>query len=304
MKLRVKCLAVGALMLAIFAGAPEARAQDWEAVQIETVELAPGLYLLYGRGGNIGVSVGPDGIFLVDDQYAPLTDKIVAAIRAISDGPIRFVLNTHWHGDHTGGNENLGEGGVLIVAHDNVRERMSVEQFIAGINMEVEASPEAALPVVTFSRDVTFHLNGDEIHAFHVEHAHTDGDAVVVFKNANVVHMGDTFWSGMYPFIDVSSGGSIDGMIEAANTALPLMDDETQVVPGHGRLSDKAGLEAFRDMLMRVRSAIAEQIDMGRSLDEIIAANPLELWDEEWGQSFINSETLIRHVYSDLAREK
>ena len=304
MKLRVKCLAVGVLMLAVFAATPEARAQDWEAVQIETVELAPGLYLLYGRGGNIGVSVGPDGVFLVDDQYAPLTDKIVAAIRAISDGPIRFVLNTHWHGDHTGGNENLGEGGVLIVAHDNVRERMSVDQFIAGINMEVEASPEVALPVVTFSRDVTFHLNGDEIHAFHVEHAHTDGDAVVVFKNANVVHMGDTFWSGMYPFIDVSSGGSIDGMIEAANTALPLMDDETQVVPGHGRLSDKAGLEAFRDMLMRVRSAIAEQMDMGWSLDEIIAANPLELWDEEWGQSFINSETLIRHVYSDLAREK
>jgi len=304
MKLRVKYLAVGVLMLALLAGAPEARAQDWEAVEIETVELTPGLYVLYGRGGNIGVSVGADGIFLVDDQYAPLTDKILTAIRAISDAPIRFVLNTHWHGDHTGGNENLGEGGVLVVAHDNVRERMSVEQFIAGINVEVEASPEAALPVVTFGRDVTFHLNGDEIHAFHVEHAHTDGDAVVVFKNANVVHMGDTFWGGIYPFIDVSSGGSIDGMIEAANVALPLMDDETQVIPGHGRLSDKAGLVAFRDMLMGVRAAIAEQIDMGRSLDEIIAANPLEPWDEEWGQSYIDSETLIRHVYSDWSPEK
>jgi cyclase len=307
MRMQARAIAaLAAVLVAAAVAAPSAQAQqqDWEAVQIGTTEVAPGVYMLTGRGGNIGLSVGDDGVFLIDDQYAPLTDKIVAAIRALSDGPIRFVLNTHWHGDHTGGNENLGEAGVLIVAHDNVRKRMSVEQFIEALDLHVEPSPQIALPVVTFGDDVTFHLNGDEIYSFHVEHAHTDGDAIVIFRRANVVHMGDTFWTGTYPFIDVSSGGSIDGMIAATDTVLTIVDDETHLIPGHGELSDKAGLQAFRDMLVGVRAAIAEQIALGRTVDEVVAASPTAPWDETWGHGYLNAETFTRHVYADLARER
>ncbi|MBT8487910.1 MAG: MBL fold metallo-hydrolase, partial [Gemmatimonadetes bacterium] len=182
-----------------------------ENVQIRTQQVADGVYMLMGQGGNIGVSVGDDGVFIIDDQFAPLTDKILAAIAAITDEPVRFVFNTHWHGDHTGGNENMGEAGALIVAHDNVRERMSTEQVLERIGRPVSttpASPAGALPVITFSEDVSFHINGGQLHAFHVSNAHTDGDAIVHFVSANVVHMGDTFFRDRFPFIDTASGGS------------------------------------------------------------------------------------------------
>ncbi len=182
-----------------------------EDVRIEVVDVGPGVKMLLGQGGNIGVAYGADGVFLIDDQFAPLTDRIVAAIREFADGKIRFVLNTHWHGDHTGGNENLGNAGVLIFAHDNVRRRMSVDQFIEAIDYRQPASPESALPVVTFSATTTFYLNGDELHVFHVPHAHTDGDVIVHFRNVNVVHMGDTFFNQRFPFIDVQTGGGIGG---------------------------------------------------------------------------------------------
>jgi glyoxylase-like metal-dependent hydrolase (beta-lactamase superfamily II) len=292
----------GALWAALLA-APSARAQDWEAVEIGTQELAPGVYMLSGRGGNIGVSAGEDGVFIIDDQYAPLTEKIVAAIRAVSDEPIRFVLNTHWHGDHTGGNENLGEAGALIVAHDNVRERMSVEQFIEAFDSRTPPSPEGALPVVTFSASVTFHLNGDELHVFHVEHAHTDGDAIIHFRKSNVVHMGDTYFARVYPFIDVSTGGTIDGMIAAADKVLSIVDDDTQIIPGHGELSNKTELREYRAMLAGVRDAVAAEIAKGKSEDEVVAADPTARWNEEWGQAWLNAETFTRIVYSDLVRK-
>jgi glyoxylase-like metal-dependent hydrolase (beta-lactamase superfamily II) len=259
--------------------------------------------MMIGSGGNLGVSAGEDGVFLIDDQYAPLTEKIVAAIRAVSDAPIRFVLNTHWHGDHTGGNENLGEAGALIVAHDNVRERMSVEQFIEAFDRRTPPSPEGALPVVTFSASVTFHLNGDELFVFHVEHAHTDGDAIIHFRKSNVVHMGDTYFSGGYPFIDVSSGGSIDGMIATADKVLSIVDDDTQIIPGHGEMSNKAKLKEYRAMLAGVRDAVAAQIAQGKSEDEVVAADPTERWDEVWGQAWMDPETFTRIVYSDLVRK-
>lgn len=284
--------------------APGARAQTAQDVQIQTLEAGPGVYMLIGQGGNIGVSAGEDGVFLVDDQFAPLTEKITAAIRAFSNAPIRFVLNTHWHQDHTGGNENLGAAGALIVAHDNVRKRMSVEQFLEAFDRRYPPSPKGALPVVTFSQAVTFHLNGDEIHAFHIAGAHTDGDAIIHFRNANVVHMGDTYFNGFYPFIDVSSGGSIDGMIKAAEMALGMIDDNTKIIPGHGALSNRAELKVYRDMLVGVRDAIAAEVAKGKGQDAVVAAKPTARFDAKWGGGFLNPEAFTRIVYSDLSRKR
>ncbi|KPK82348.1 MAG: MBL fold metallo-hydrolase [Gemmatimonas sp. SM23_52] len=303
MKLSVRvCLVALALSAAALAVVPRVHAQAMEDVQIETVEVAPGVYMLVGRGGNIGVSVGVDGVFLVDDQYAPLTEKIVAAIRAISDGPIRFVLNTHWHGDHVDGNENLAAAGVLILAHDNVRTRMSEEQYMEAFDRRVPPAPEGALPVVTFSEALTFHLNGDEIHISHLENAHTDGDVIVRFRAANVVHMGDIYFAGGYPFIDVSAGGCIDGMIAAVETVLELVDDDTRIIPGHGPLSNKAELQEYHDMLVGVRDAVAEQIATGKDRDAVIAAKPTAPFDQKWGGAFLDADRFTAIVYSDLAR--
>ena len=292
----------GVLLVLCAAAVAPARAQDWEAVEIETIDVAPGVHMLMGRGGNIGVSAGEHGIFLVDDQYAPLTDKIVAALRAISDAPIRFVINTHWHGDHTGGNENLGEIGALVVAHENVRKRMTVEQFIEAIGDTVPPAPEGALPVVTFTDAVTFHLNGDDIRVFHVEHAHTDGDAVIHFPGADVIHAGDVYFSETYPFIDVSSGGSIDGTIAAVDTILAIAGENTRIMPGHGRLSNRAELAAYGDMLRGARDAVAAAIRQGKTVDQVVAAKPTAKWDAQWGGGFIDPERFVRGLFSDLSR--
>jgi cyclase len=276
--------------------------QDFSQVSITTEKAADGVYMLAGRGGNIGVSVGPDGVFLIDDQYAPLTDKIKAALVVLSDKPVRFLLNTHWHGDHTGGNENLGKAGTLIVAHDNVRRRMSVEQFIEAFGQKVPPSAIEALPVVTFSETVTFHLNGDEIHAFHVPPAHTDGDAIIQFRKANVVHMGDCYFNGLYPFIDVSSGGSIEGVIGAADRVLAMIDAKTKVIPGHGPMSDREGLTRFRAMLVGVRDAIKPLVAAGKTLEQVKAAQPTKAFDEIWGKGFLKPEAFVEIVYKDLSR--
>jgi glyoxylase-like metal-dependent hydrolase (beta-lactamase superfamily II) len=305
MRLQLRVLAVLAVCsAATLIAVPGLRAQDWEHVQIETVDLGGGVYMLTGNGGNIGVAAGEDGVFLVDDQYAPLTDKIVAAVQAISDRPIGFVLNTHWHTDHTSGNENLRNAGALIVAHDNVRTRLSAPQYSEFFDRTVPPASTAALPSLTFSEAVTFHLNGGEIHAFHVEHAHTDGDAIVVFKNANVVHMGDTYFNGLYPYIDVSTGGSIDGTIAAVEKALALSDDETKVIPGHGPLADRAELLGYLEMLRGVRAAVAEAIAMGKDREAVIAARPTAKWDEEWGRVWLTPEQFTSIIYSDLSRER
>jgi glyoxylase-like metal-dependent hydrolase (beta-lactamase superfamily II) len=278
-------------------------AQDFDSVEITTEKLAEGVYMLIGAGGNIGISAGEDNVFLIDDQYAPLTDKIKAAVREISDKPIQFVINTHWHGDHTGGNEKLGDEGTVIVAHENVRKRLSTEQVIEFFERTVPPSPPSALPVITFTRDVTFHLNAHEMHVFHVEHAHTDGDIIIQFRNSNVIHMGDVFWSGYYPFIDVSAGGTIDGMIDALDLVLPMINEDTKVIPGHGPLSDKAGLQAFRAMLAGVRSQIAQQIEAGKTQEEVVASKATKEFDEDWGQGFLKPEQFVAIVYQDLARE-
>jgi cyclase len=296
--------APGAALLAaaVLAAAPAA-AQDWEEVEIETHRLGGGLAMLVGRGGNIGVSVGEDGAFLIDDQYAPLTEKVRAAVRELApDAPVRFVVNTHWHGDHTGGNENLGRAGAVIVAHENVRERMSAPQLIAALERRVPPSPAAALPVITFAESVTLHLNGHEIHVLHVGPAHTDGDAVVHFRDANVIHAGDVFFSGMYPFVDLSSGGSVEGVIAAAERILALCDDETRIIPGHGPLSGREELLAYRDMLRLVVSRVRAGIEAGRSEEEVVRSQPTETLDTRWGGGFLEPAAFVRIVYQSLGR--
>lgn len=288
------------LLLSAVLALPLLQQEGFDKVEVVPSKVAEGVYMLTGRGGNIGVSAGPDGVFLIDDQYAPLTDKIRAAVKTLSDGPIRFVLNTHWHGDHTGGNENFGKSDVVIVAHENVRKRMSVEQFLEAFGQKVPPSPKVALPVVTFTDAVTFHLNGDDIRSFHVAPAHTDGDAVIHFAKANVVHMGDCFFNGIYPFIDLSSGGSFEGVIAAADKVLGLVDPGTKIIPGHGPVGDKAALQAFRDMLVAVRDLVKPMVKAGKTLDEVKAAQPTKAFDEKWGQGFMKPDVWLGIVYQSL----
>jgi len=275
-------------------------AQDFSDVVIETTAVSGNIHMLQGAGGNLAICSGEDGVILVDDQFAPLTEKIRAAIGEVSDGDIRFVLNTHWHGDHVGGNENLGKAGTLIVAHDNVRVRMSTEQFNELFDRSTPASPKDALPVVTFNDTATFHLNGETIRAFHVPPAHTDGDSIVHFVNSDVVHMGDLYFQGKYPFIDVDSGGSIDGVIAAADQVLAMVDDNTKIIPGHGPLSNKAELMEYRNMLSDIRKIVADMMAAGKSAEEIQAAMPTKPWDEVWGGGFMKPDVFASIVVRSL----
>ncbi len=271
--------------------APACAQRDFSAVEINVSEVSDGIYMLEGAGGNMGLSVGDDGAFLIDDQFAPLSEKIVAAIKTVTDKPVEFVLNTHHHGDHTGGNEAFGDSGAYIVAHDNVRGRLAAnDQTSAG-----------ALPVITFSESATFHRNGEAIHVFHPANAHTDGDAIVMFRNANVVHMGDVFFSGRYPYIDIGSGGTIDGYIDALETTAAMIDDETNVIPGHGPLSKKADINASIAVLIDIRSRIQALIDQGLDEDAVVAADPLADLNDEWAWQFITGERMARAAYQSLA---
>jgi len=283
--------------------AVSARAQDMADVRITAKQVAPGIHVLEGRGGNIGVCSGKDGVFLIDDQFAPLTEKITAAVREIGGGEIRFLVNTHFHGDHTGGNENLGRAGVLIVAHDNVRERLGTEQVNKLFDRTTPPSPEGALPVVTFNDAVTFHLNGETIRVFHVDNAHTDGDAVVHFVKADVVHAGDVYFNGLYPFIDTSAGGSIDGTLAAADRILQIAGPGTRIIPGHGEVTGRDGLLAYRDMLATVRRNVKQLLDAGKNLEEIQAAKPTADFDAEWGDGFLDPDTFTKAVAWSLGGE-
>jgi len=290
------------LPLAIALAVPAAaQQQDFSQVEVKAEKVAEGLYMLTGRGGNIGLSVGKSGSFLVDDQYAPLSDKILAAVKAITPDPVRFVVNTHWHGDHTGGNENMGKAGAFLVAHENVRKRLGREQFSATFQRTTPPSPEGALPVVTFSESVSFHWNGDEIRVYHVPPGHTDGDSIVHFVKADVVHMGDLFFNGSnYPFIDVSSGGRVDGVIGAADRVLGAVGDKTRIIPGHGPLATKADLIAYRDTVKLLRDRIAKLKAEGKTRDAAIAAKPTAEYDAKWGQGFIKPDVFTGLVYDSL----
>ena len=274
---------------------------QFEEVSIKTTHAGGAVYMLEGRGGNLGVMAGPDGVLLVDDQYAPLTGKILAAISEIDPGPVRFLINTHWHFDHTGGNEELGGMGAVIVAQDNARERMSTEQFMAVIDKTIPALPPGALPVVTFNDRVTFHFNAEAVVAYHVAHAHTDGDIIIHFPDSNVIHMGDIYFNGMYPLVDRGSGGSVQGMIDAVQSALELCHSDTRVIPGHGALANCADLESYGQMLADATDSVRDLMNQGKSLEEIIAARPNAQLDETLGNGFIKPDRFIQFIYSSLA---
>lgn len=275
---------------------------NFENVEITTTNVADGIYMLEGAGGNIGLSTGADGAFVIDDQFAPLTDKIKAAIAGVTDDPVEFLVNTHWHGDHTGGNEAFGDSGAHIVAHDNVRKRLK-EGLTRASGRTTPPAPDAALPVITFSHSMSFHWNGDHVKVWHPENAHTDGDAILYFKNANVVHMGDVFFNGSYPFVDIESGGDLDGYIAAHEKVLGKIDDETKIIPGHGPLADKADLQRTTDMLKDVRGRIQALIDDGMDADAAVAADPLNDLNGDWGQGFINGERMVRSAHASLSAE-
>ncbi len=278
--------------------------QDFSKVQVEAIKVSGNVYMLTGTGGNIGISAGKDCVFMVDASYAPLTGKIKTAIGTISSKPPKFVVTTHWHQDHTGGNENMAREGAIMVAHENVRKRLGSEQFVEFFNRKIPPVLESALPIITFSQDISFHLNGDDIFIFHVAPAHTDGDAVVHFRKSNVIHVGDLYFNGLYPFIDLSAGGSVDGVIAAIKQLNVLCDSNTKIIPGHGPLSDKAGLETYLKMLVTIRDRIANDIKSGKTLDEVIASKPTRDFDPIWGKGFLKPEQFVKIVYDSLVKKK
>lgn len=275
---------------------------DFSKVEVKATRVGGSVYMLTGAGGNIGASVGEDGILVVDDQFAPLAPKIEAALRSITDKPVRFILNTHYHGDHTGGNEHFGKT-APIVAHENVRKRLA--EGVTRRGRTTPPAPKGALPVLTFQNAVTIHLNGEEIRAVHMPHGHTDGDSVIWFTGSNVVHMGDDYFNGMFPFVDQENGGSVRGLIANLDKVLSLVADDVKVIPGHGALSDKAGLRKFSDVLKGTLAAVERGVTAGKSLEQLKADKVLSEWDS-WGQGFIKTDTWIdtlhREVTSSRAR--
>ena len=288
----------------LLSSAAVARAQQPPPEKLETQKLAEGLSLISGAGGNVVLMVGPSGVLLVDDKVAPATPELQKAIAAVTPKPVRFVFNTHWHGDHTGGNAVFGGAGAVIVAHDNVLKRLSSKQLVAMMNKEVPPAPAAALPVITFAQSMAFHLNGDDIEIVHVDPAHTDGDSFVFFKKANVLHMGDTYFSAGYPFIDLSSGGSVDGYVKAADRALAMTQPSTKIIPGHGPVADRDKLRAFRDMIVTIRDRVKKLAAARKTLAEVQAAKPSAEYDATWGKAFISGPQFVETLYKEVSKQR
>lgn len=294
------CLRLHAIALLILSSQTNYAQQDFSDVEIKTTQIADNLYMLEGRGGNIGLLIGEDGVLMVDTQYAGLTPKINDAIKKLTEDKLTYVINTHWHDDHVGGNENYGKAGAIIVAHENARKRISNRQFMKQFQRQVEPKPAEAWPVITFTRDITFHFNGEEVRVIHVDDAHTDGDALIYFKNANAIHTGDAFVRYGFPFIDVSAGGSIDEIIEAQDQILFLMDDNTTLIPGHGQPAGKEAVEKFKDMLEKSRKKVKKQKEKGHALEEVLSKNPLKKFREDWEGDFIDANTFVTFIYETI----
>jgi glyoxylase-like metal-dependent hydrolase (beta-lactamase superfamily II) len=286
------------IVIAAFAATSVFAQQDFSKIEIKVQKVAGTVYMLTGAGGNIGVSSGEDGIVIVDDQFAPLAPKIREALHGITAKPIKFILNTHYHGDHTGGNAIFGHD-APIIAHENVRTRLAAgSKNLGGVT---PPAPKDALPVITFNDRATIHVNGEDIRAVHFPHGHTDGDSIIFFPQSNVVHMGDDFFNGMYPFVDMDNGGSVKGMLAAVDKVLATLPDDAKVIPGHGPLSDKAGLRAFGDVLRGTTKAVADALAAGKTLDQMKAENILAPWDA-WGKGFIKTDAWLATLVSEAKK--
>jgi len=300
LKLNKLLITTSLLLISPFTLAEEAE----DKRDFATTEVAPGIYMISGvggfTGGNIGLSVGEDGVVMIDDSMPPLLDKIKKAIKTITEQPVDFLINTHVHGDHTGNNEAVGKDGTRIVAHENLRLNM-LEKGLKTKDGS-KPMPKAALPVITFSHAMNFHLNGEDVKIFHVAKAHTDGDAVIHYQNANVIHAGDALFNQMFPYIDLSNGGSIDGYIKAQKKIFELTDDKTQIIPGHGKLANKTQLKESIDMLIDSRNIISQLINEGKTEEEVVKANPLAKYHEQWNWFFITTEKMTRQIYKGLAK--
>ena len=276
-------------------------AQNFDTAQIRSSKLTESVYMLEGAGGgNIGVCIGNDGVFIIDDQYAPLTEKVKAAIAKYTNKPVQFIINTHWHGDHSGGNENFGGQGAIIVSQENSRKRMEAEQFFGMPPHPQAAYSSAGLPKITFTQSMTFYYNKETIRIFHIAEAHTDGDAIIFFQQSNVVHMGDVFVRYGFPFIDEPNGGNINGMIETIDYVIREINDKTIIIPGHGQLSGKQDLINYNTMLRTVRDRVKKEMDAGKSIDEIIETQPLK----GYVQAGNNANNIVKIVYNSILKTK
>lgn len=273
---------------------------NFDTVTIRPVRVAENIFFLKGSGGNIGVFIGKEGTLMIDDQFAPLSNKINGAIKTLSPNDIKFLINTHLHGDHSGGNENFKKMGVTIVAHDLVRDRMSKEHVDKTNNTVTPPRHEDAWPIITFSEKLNLYLNQEDIELIHVDPAHTDGDVVVHFKKANVYHMGDMFVTYGYPYIDYGNGGSINGFISSLDTFLEMMDDNTKVIPGHGELCTKADVRKFRDRLAEMRDEVAAALKKGKKTEDITSLPVATKYDAEWGKGFVKGKDFVLLIADNL----
>ncbi len=274
-------------------------AQDFSKVEVKVAKVSGSVYMITGAGGNIGVSAGEDGIVIVDDQYAPMAPKIEAALKTISDKPLRFIINTHYHPDHTGGNEQIGKS-APIVAQENTRKHL--KEGTMTMFGPMAAQPKGALPIVTFNDTLTIHLNGEDVRAVHFPNAHTDGDSVIWFTQSNVVHMGDNFFNGFFPVIDLENGGGVKGMIRTVEKVASMIPADAKVIPGHGPLGDRDSLRKFGEVLKGTSAAVQAGITAGKTVDQLKAEKVLAPWDD-WGKGFIKTDRFIEVLVRDLSRK-
>ena len=271
-----------------------------QAQEIDSTRVSDGIHMITGKGGNIGVLIGKDGTFMIDDKFAPMTKDILAKVTELGGSTPKFVLNTHYHGDHTGGNENVGKAGSIIVSHENVRKRLVKGATIKVFNKVIPAQPEVALPIVIFTRDITFYLNGNVVNIMHVPNAHTDGDSFVHFPDANVIHTGYIFFNGFYPFIDTDHGGNVKGTIAAADKVLSLANDKTRIIPGHGPLSNIKELTTYRDMLAKAQKRLGKLKAAGKTAKQAAAEKPLADLDVEWSDGMFTTDRWIEVIYDGI----